>query len=141
MRAASCADAPEVAALERELFGRDAWSEQVVTATLARGTVLVAHDDDALVGYVVLNGAGDVSDLERIAVRHDRQRAGVATALLDTALRAAASERVLLEVRADNFAALAFYARAGFVEIDRRRRYYRDGADAIVLELTAAQGR
>ena len=25
--------------------------------------------------------------------------------------------------------------RAGFVEIDRRRRYYRDGTDAIVLEL------
>ncbi len=44
-------------------------------------------------------------------------------------------DRVLLEVRADNGPALAFYARAGFAEIDRRRRYYRDGTDAIVLEL------
>jgi ribosomal-protein-alanine N-acetyltransferase len=42
---------------------------------------------------------------------------------------------VLLEVRADNGPALAFYARTGFAEIHRRRRYYRDGTDAIVLEL------
>ena len=27
----------------------------------------------------------------------------------------------------------AFYAVAGFVEIDRRPRYYRDGTDAVVL--------
>ena len=41
--------------------------------------------------------------------------------------------RMLLEVRADNTAALAFYAAEGFVEIARRRRYYRDGTDAVVL--------
>ena len=42
--------------------------------------------------------------------------------------------RILLEVSATNDAALAFYASAGFVEIDRRRRYYRDGTDALVLQ-------
>ena len=77
-----------------------------------------------------------MADLERIGVRRDHQRAGLASALLDAALRdARAGDRVLLEVRADNEPALAFYARAGFAEIDRRRRYYRDGTDAIVLEL------
>ena len=35
---------------------------------------------------------------------------------------------------ADNDAALAFYAGEGFVEIDRRRGYYRDGSDAVVME-------
>jgi ribosomal-protein-alanine N-acetyltransferase len=48
---------------------------------------------------------------------------------------------MLLEVRADNAGALAFYLAEGFAEIDRRRRYYRDGADAIVLELLLGQGR
>ena len=38
-------------------------------------------------------------------------------------------------MRPDNEGALAFYAAQGFVELDRRPRYYRDGADAIVLEL------
>jgi len=40
---------------------------------------------------------------------------------------------VLLEVREDNAGALAFYAAHRFAEVDRRRRYYRDGATAIVL--------
>jgi ribosomal protein S18 acetylase RimI-like enzyme len=40
---------------------------------------------------------------------------------------------MLLEVSAANTGALAFYAASGFVEIDRRPRYYRDGTDAVVL--------
>ena len=40
---------------------------------------------------------------------------------------------MLLEVSAGNAGARAFYAAEGFVEIDRRRRYYRDGSDAVVM--------
>jgi len=43
------------------------------------------------------------------------------------------ARRLLLEVSAENEVALRFYATAGFAEIDRRRRYYRDGSDALVL--------
>ena len=139
IRAATGDDLAGVLALEVELFGADAWSEQTVLATLARGRVLVA-EDEALLGYVVMADAGDVSDLERIGVRRDHQRAGLASALLDAALREAGPDRVLLEVRADNEPALAFYARTGFAEIDRRSRYFRDGTDALVLELDLRQG-
>ena len=124
-----------IVALEVELFGKDAWSEQTVLATLDRGRVLVAEDGGVLLGYLVLADADDVADLERIGVRPDHQRAGLASALIDAALRDLGSDRVMLEVRADNGPALALYARAGFAEIHRRRRYYRDGTDAIVLEL------
>jgi ribosomal protein S18 acetylase RimI-like enzyme len=36
-------------------------------------------------------------------------------------------------VREDNLEALAFYAARDFVEVDRRRKYYRDGTTAVVL--------
>jgi ribosomal-protein-alanine acetyltransferase len=134
IRPASPSDAPAIVALENLLFGGDAWSSATVAQTLGSRTVLVA-DDDGLAGYVVVALAGDIADLERIGVRPQRQRSGLATALLAAARDAVPAERMLLEVRADNEAALGFYARAGFVEIDRRRRYYRDGADAIVLGL------
>ncbi len=134
IRSATGDDLTGVLALEEELFGGDAWSEQTVLATLARGRVLVA-EDGVLLGYVVLVDTGELADLERIGVRRDHQRAGLASALLDAALRDTGPDRVLLEVRADNEPALAFYAGAGFIEIDRRRRYYRDGTDALVLEL------
>jgi ribosomal-protein-alanine N-acetyltransferase len=50
-----------------------------------------------------------------------------------TRARAGRADRLLLEVRETNEGALAFYAAHGFEEIDRRPRYYRDGATAIVM--------
>ena len=50
-----------------------------------------------------------------------------------TLARDGGADRLLLEVREDNAGALAFYEDQGFSEIDRRRRYYRDGATAVVL--------
>jgi ribosomal-protein-alanine N-acetyltransferase len=49
----------------------------------------------------------------------------------------AAAERgcrtIMLEVRAGNEPALALYARHGFTPLSRRRRYYPDGEDALIL--------
>ena len=139
-RAATADDVPAVTALEHELFGVDAWSERSVAEELTgeRRTALVA-EEDTVVGYGVASLAGDVVDLQRIAVAPAHRRTGVAGRLLTELqqdAREAGADRMLLEVSAANGGALAFYAAAGFVEIDRRRRYYRDGSDAVVLWAT-----
>ncbi len=127
-----------MAALERSTFGVDAWSLPTVLSELGgedRFTV-VAIVDGAMVGYAITMRAGDVVDLLRIAVHPSHQRQGIAHALLAATLDRARSDRadrMLLEVSADNRAAVAFYAREGFVEIDRRRGYYRHRTDALVL--------
>ncbi|MEP6816693.1 MAG: GNAT family N-acetyltransferase [Marmoricola sp.] len=134
LRAATSADASDITTLEENLFGADAWSITTVQHSLAAGQVLVSDPR----GYVVVSVDGDIADLQRIAVDPDHRRAGVAHALLEGAVAhatVAGADRVLLEVRADNADALAFYAAEGFVEIDRRHRYFRDGADAIVMQL------
>ena len=64
---------------------------------------------------------------------------GLLAGVLEVAGRTEA-DRLLLEVREDNTAALAFYARSGFTEIDRRPRYYADGATAVVLRLAGVRG-
>jgi ribosomal-protein-alanine N-acetyltransferase len=46
-------------------------------------------------------------------------------------LRGAAA--MFLEVSDRNLPARALYAAAGFAEVGRRRRYYADGSDALVL--------
>lgn len=142
VRLARAADAPAVARLEEECLGSDAWSEGLVRLGVAGDlpTVgyLVAQVGTELVGHAVTSVAGDVAELQRIAVTGGRRRAGVASALLDGVLAAVApteADRLLLEVRTDNAPALAFYARRGFVEIHRRPRYYADGATAVVMLL------
>jgi ribosomal-protein-alanine N-acetyltransferase len=133
LRPAISGDAERIVGLEADLFGADAWSARTVAETLATRTVLVAEQGRRLDGYVVLRVVDGVADLERIAVRPERQRSGLATDLLAEACAAVGADRVLLEVSADNAAAIGFYRRTGFTEIDRRRAYYRDGTDALVM--------
>jgi ribosomal-protein-alanine N-acetyltransferase len=52
--------------------------------------------------------------------------------------QAAGLERAWLEVRTGNAAAIALYRRFGFVEAGCRKKYYADGADALVMERSAA---
>ncbi|MDF9714831.1 GNAT family N-acetyltransferase [Nocardioides sp. ChNu-99] len=148
LRIARPADVSRLVALEAALFGVDAWSADLVAEELTGPgrTVVVAAPPAGgpgtpsagpVVGYAVLGVAGDVADLLRIGVAPEARRTGVATALLAAVLdvaRQAGAERLLLEVAAGNAGAVAFYAHAGFAEIHRRPRYYRDGSDALVLQ-------
>ncbi len=140
IRPATAADARAIAALEVDNLGRDAWSaglvEQGVSGRLPTVQYLVAEVEGEVVGYAAASIVADIAELQRIAVTPAHRRSGQAASLLAAVVAAAQvqrADRVLLEVREDNHAALAFYADQGFVEIDRRRRYYRDGATAIVL--------
>ncbi len=140
VRTALPTDVPAVTALEASVFGPDAWSAASVTEELTgpRRRAWVAEDAE-VVGYAVSSHAGDVVDLQRVAVSPSARGRGVGSTLVTTLLDAARSDgadRVLLEVADDNAPALALYARHGFAEIDRRPAYYRDGRDALVLALT-----
>ena len=100
-------------------------------------------DGGAVVGHAVTSAAGDIAELQRIAVAPDHRRRGSPAGCSPPRSSAASrteADRMLLEVRADNRAALAFYAHHGFVEIDRRERYYADGATAVVMRLPLGRG-
>lgn len=138
--AAGADDVDAVARLEEVALGADAWSRRLVedgiSGRLPTVHYLVARVDDDVVGYAVVSVAADVSELQRIAVDPGHRRAGVASLLLEAGIAASGeAERMLLEVREDNGAARAFYEARGFDELDRRPRYYRDGAAAVVMVL------
>jgi ribosomal-protein-alanine N-acetyltransferase len=139
IRPATPDDVAVISELEQRLFGVDAWSAASVREELTgeRRDAVVAVEDSDVVGYAVTMRTDDVLDLQRIAVASEHRRAGVGRLLLDAVRRGGPSvHRMLLEVSSANGAALAFYAAEGFVQIDRRPRYYRDGSDALVLRAT-----
>jgi [ribosomal protein S18]-alanine N-acetyltransferase len=144
IRPATLADLADLAALEELLFPDDMWSADQLTEELTaphrQGWV---WEDGSVLGYAITMTVGDLADLQRIGVHPARQRSGVAKALLTAAMEAAKvgrADRMLLEVSAANTAAVGFYAAAGFTEIDRRPRYYKDGSDAIVMRRSLAAG-
>lgn len=126
--------------IETELFP-DAWSVETFWSELAHVPetrhYLVADLDGQVVGYAGLVCTGFQADVQTVAVAPAQQGTGLGARLLDALLEEARRRKageVLLEVRADNEAAQALYARAGFERIGLRRGYYPpDGTDAYVL--------
>jgi len=117
----------------------DPWSEGAFAEELRspEATVLVARDGaGAVIGYLAARRAADELHVLSLGVDPAHRRAGAASALLEEALAEAAAggaRLAHLEVREGNAEAFAFYERFGFRAVGRRRRYYPDGEDAVLL--------
>jgi ribosomal-protein-alanine N-acetyltransferase len=140
VREAHWTDVPSLVALERALFGQDAWAEPTWWAELAgrpRRDYVVLADVDGLLGYAGLDHGGEVADVMTIAVAPRGQGRGSGRVLLAELERRAhlrGASGVMLEVRADNAAARGLYERGGYTVLSTRLRYYQPGdVDAIVM--------
>ncbi|WP_306863959.1 ribosomal protein S18-alanine N-acetyltransferase [Arthrobacter bambusae] len=139
-------DVTAIEILERRLFPVDAWPMQMFFDELAQidtRRYVVAEADGQIVAYAGLMCIEPIADVQTIAVVPEFEGRGIGSAilaeLLEEARRRGAVE-VLLEVRADNPRAQALYVRFGFEQIHVRRRYYRDGTDALIMRLTLTEG-
>jgi len=95
-----------------------------------------AENEARGIGFLVAQSSPEW-ELENIAVLHEFRHRGVGCALLSTLLeeaRARQAERILLEVRVSNHAAIRLYGRSGFELLTRRSDYYRSPTeDALIL--------
>lgn len=131
---------PEVAAIELACFS-DPWSEasfrQAVDNPGVFFRIATEGASGPVVGYVVAWFAGGEGEIANVAVVPSARGRGIGGMLLDAAIAAArdhGAEALYLDVRESNARARALYDSRGFVEVGRRRRYYRRPAeDAIVL--------
>lgn len=134
LTAADLADARGLALLAEVAAGTAASWERDLRATSM--VMLGAWADEQLVGVATGRVAVDDADVLLVAVAPGMRRRGLGrqlTEVLCATLAALGAQRVLLEVRAANTAARALYGSVGFEEVARRRSYYRDGEDALVL--------
>ena len=134
-REAAAADAPALAALHAAAFPPAlAWGADTIAMVLALPGSFGLCRDGA--GLVLARMAADEAEILTFGVVPAARRRGHGAALLQGALavaRARGAGAMFLEVAAGNAPALALYTREGFAEVGRRRRYYSDGADALVL--------
>ena len=101
----------------------------------------ILEDGGVLAGYGLLSIAAGEAHILNLCAAPEVQRAGHGRRLLRALLQVARgrrAERVFLEVRPSNDAAIALYDSEGFNEIGRRPRYYpaaHGREDAIVMAL------
>jgi len=139
---------PQIAALEElchtwQTGPQRFWAFDAVLHALERpGNIgFFAADGAASASWdgVVLADVGPfTADLLYIYVIPASRRRGIARALLTRLIHALARrdgiEALLLEVRASNVQAQRLYHELDFVPVGRRKAYYSDGEDALVLK-------
>ncbi|MDN5791129.1 MAG: ribosomal protein S18-alanine N-acetyltransferase [Micrococcales bacterium] len=141
-------DLQALAAMERDLFGDDAWGVETWWAELAarprRDYLVAVGEAGDIVGYAGLDVAGGVADIMTIATSSAAQGRGLGRRLLHEVIERAQDRgalAIMLEVRADNLPARKLYERGGFEVISMRRRYYQPGdVDALVMRRLVKEG-
>jgi ribosomal-protein-alanine N-acetyltransferase len=115
----------------------EGWDERALEAELVRpgAGVWVARAGSDICGGVIARSSGAEVELLWLAVAEPARRSGTGARLVGAVVTwaHASAASVVLEVRSSNRAARQLYARAGFVVVGRRPRYYRDGEDALLL--------
>ncbi len=121
-------------------FPEEPWSADSLADLASLPGTLAWHlaADGRHLGFLLARQAGAESEVLTLAVAAAFRRRGLAktmmTLLIGT-LRQEGVLRLFLEVGAENLAARALYSSLGFSQVGRRKEYYRDGTDAVVLRL------
>jgi [ribosomal protein S18]-alanine N-acetyltransferase len=138
-------DLIQIAAIEREAY-EFPWSEGIFRDCLRVGyCAIVVTRGELIRGYAVMSAAADEAHLLNICIHPDWHGCGVGRALLGWLFEEAGhlgANRLILEVRPSNTAALQLYEAVGFRQVGVRKAYYRSHQgreDALVLEHKLSQ--
>ena len=97
-----------------------------------------AKIENKVVGFAGIKIVLDTADIMNIAVKEDYRRQGIATLLLNNILDICNEKNIKtinLEVNEENFSAIQLYQKFGFKENGRRKKYYNNKFDAILMKL------
>lgn len=132
-------DAPVISALGKLAVEAAQWSAASYEQAAESGqTVLIAEEGLQICGFLVSRLVGSEGEILNMAIAPGQRRKGIGSKLLaavEEEAKAKSAERMYLEVRESNSAAIAFYEKHGFAKSGRRTNYYRNPTEnAVVLE-------
>lgn len=117
------------------------WPETALVRALQTGELQLATAGNETIGFLVSQAVLDETTLLHLAVAGEHQRQGWGRQMMQGWLEQqyqAGQQRLLLEVRSTNQAAVSLYRSLGFDTVGERRGYYvsPDGVDdALVMAL------
>lgn len=117
----------------------DFWNMDILKDELTSKTsqFICAKYENKIVGFAGIKMVLDEADIMNIAVKKDYRRQGIATLLLNhilTICKEKGIKTINLEVNEENFSAISLYQNFGFEECGRRKQYYDNTYDAILMK-------
>ncbi len=133
-------DASVLSGIEREVFGKNAWTENDFIETLAMDYAyyLVAEEvpGGRIVGACGYRDMCGEADITNVCVIPEERRKGIAERLLRSLMEYGYSNSVkdfTLEVRSGNTAAIKLYEKLGFQSEGKRPGFYEDPKDDAII--------
>lgn len=127
--------------IEREVFGELAWTQDMLIKEYESpgSQIMVLRYGDRVIGYLIFRKFIDEVEVLRFAVSSNYQGRGYGRLLFKKFLeemKKSGIKNIYLEVSPTNFRAIRIYESEGFKKIGRRKNYYSNGEDALVLNLS-----
>jgi ribosomal-protein-alanine N-acetyltransferase len=127
--------------IDKSAFNATAWSLATFWSELTqqnRYYLALVDEKKEIVGFggVAFNGVD--ADIQTMVIKPEYQKKGYGKQLLDALLERVKenkSNRVFLEVVADNKPAISLYLSRKFEQIAKRSNYYPNGTDAVIMQL------
>lgn len=131
-------DLNEVLQIENTSF-KDPWTRGMFIREIGSNNfyVLRERNSNRLLGYFGFWQIFDEFHITNLAVALEYRGQGIGSFILNYLLCEAKRkncQRVMLEVRATNLPAQRLYFKFGFEVLGKRKKYYSDGEDALIVE-------
>ncbi len=128
---------PDILEVEKESFSHP-WTENMFLEELNGkfSVYRVAIEDGKAVGYMGMWVLADEGHITNVAVGKNYRGKGIGSALVEDFIRTGKEKDLAfltLEVRVSNNDAIALYEKHGFKEVGRRKKYYENTEDAILM--------
>lgn len=140
IRKAQSSDVGRLSLLEKKLFSQENFplSKGSFRYHIKNSSLFVTQIEYDVVAYILILIKRKNAKLYSVGVDAFWRGQKIADRLLQKSieeLRKLGFETLLLEVRVDNFGALAFYEKRGFKIKKRLKAFYGDGCDAYLMQL------
>ena len=123
--------------LSQEQFKAESWTKNQFDECIVDDNYICAglFDQGKLVCYVVAIQSLDDINILSIATKNEYQKQGHATRLVTwyKNLASQVEKTLSLEVKSKNIVAINLYQKLGFKQVHTRKKYYKDGDDAIIM--------
>jgi len=132
-------DILKISEMEKECFKVEGWGFGAIASAFENPaySMIVAEDNGEAIGYGCTCTVCETCDLENVVVAEEYRMSGVGRAILNALVedvKERGAEKIFLEVRVSNVAAMRLYLSCGFVGVYARTRYYSDGEDCLVMQ-------
>ena len=131
-------DVNKIIELENDTLGTTLGKDMLEMAIRSDLAYYYAYfEGNELLGYISTMFDGEIIEILNFCVNKNHQGKGIGKKLLAyvlSYLNTIGAKSSILEVRQSNIKAIGLYKKIGYKEISKRKNYYNNGEDALVLE-------